>query len=152
MAKPVLLVTCRVSSEKWCIEEVGNVIFPIDPGVEIVKTKYSGLLIVYSSLDQRIVYEKALRSEYGFVENIIPIDIHGVFNLDFFSEVNRLVSNNERIRLKLRIRGRRGYSKVVWKKLIDALAEKNVFHDKSSNICIFVEIVDEQVYIGRGLC
>jgi len=152
LLKPVLIVTCRVSSEEWCIEEIGNVIFPIDPGLKIVKTKYPGLIIVYSRLDSRSIYEIVLKKEYGFVQNIIPIDIHGLFNIDFFSQVKNLVYEGERIKLKLRIRGRRGLSRIVWKKLIEFLAEKSVYHDKYSNTCIYVEVIDNDIYMGRGYC
>lgn len=152
LSKPILLVTCRVGSEKWCIEEIGNVIFSIDPYVEIVKTKYPGLIIVYSNMDYRVVYERVLESEYGFVERIIPIELYGSFNMEFFSEITKLVSPGERIKLKLRIRGKRGYSNIVWKKLIKTLSEKNVFHNKSSEICIYVEVIDDTVYMGRGFC
>lgn len=152
MLKPVLLVTCRVGSENWCIEEIGNVVFPVDPGVEIVKTKYPGLLIVYSNLDSRSVYERSLKSEYGFVENIIPVELYGFFTDQFFSEITRLVSPGEKVKLKLRIRGKRGYSTIVWKKLVELLAEKSVFHDKSSKTCVYVEVINDTVYMGRGFC
>ena len=98
--KPVLIITCRAGSEDWCEEEIGNVLFPYDPEVRVVKTKYPGLLIVYSKLDPLRAYTISLSSEYGFVEKIIPVQIYDKFNIDALDKILNIVGYGEKIKVK----------------------------------------------------
>ncbi|MCD6301359.1 MAG: hypothetical protein J7L82_04735 [Staphylothermus sp.] len=149
---PVLIVTCRAGSEDWCEEEIGNVLFPHDPELKVVKTKYPGLLIVYSKLDPLKAYTISLSSEYGFVEKIIPVQIHDKFNIDALDKILNIVGYGEKLKVKLRVRGRRGLSTIIWKKIMDLLKRKNSKHDPSSNICLYVEVIDDYFYVGRVKC
>jgi len=152
LRKPVLLITCRVGNEDWCVEEIGNVLFQKDPGVDIVKTRYPGLILVYSNLSVDQAYKHALSYEYGFVENIIPVHYMVRFNEDIPSDILNLFEPNSRVKVKVRMRGLRGYSSNVWKKIIELLKTKNITHSSDSNICLYVEGVDDLIYIGKGLC
>ncbi len=147
--RPVLIITCRAGSEEWCLEEIGNTLFPYDPAIKVIKTRYPGLLLVYSSLEVDRAYRIASGSEYGFIVNIIPIHYNGKLDDEFYKAFLNLVNYGEKIKLKLRIRGRRGLSKLVWNRLIDILKKKNSVHDPSSTIHIYVEILDDKVFIGR---
>ena len=150
--KPVLIITCRAGSEDWCEEEIGNVLFPYDPEVRVVRTKYPGLLIVYSKLDPLRAYTISLSSEYGFVERIIPVQVYDKFNIDALDKILNIVGYGEKIKVKLRVRGRRGLSMIIWKRIIELLKRKNSRHDPGSNICLYVEVIDGSFYAGRAKC
>jgi len=151
-AKPVLLITCSAGNEDWCEDEIGNVLFRYDPGVLIKKSRYPGLLIVYSELDVDKAYKYAYSVEYGFVKNIIPIHYYGLFSEDALTNILNLVSENERVKIKLRVRGVRGLSGILWNKLINILRTKNAVHDPGSKTCLYIEIIDNMMYLGKGLC
>ncbi len=151
--KPILIVTCRAGSEDWCEEEIGNILFPHDPDIKIEKTRYPGLLIIYSDkIDPIKAYTYAYAFEYGFVEKIIPIYVYEKFTLENISLLERLIGFNERIKVKLRIRGKRGLSTIVWRRIMDVLKSKSSIHDPKSNICLFVEVIDEYMYAGKVKC
>ncbi|ADI32334.1 hypothetical protein [Staphylothermus hellenicus] len=150
--KPTLIVTCKAGSEEWCEEEIGNVLFIHDPDVKVVRTRYPGLLLVYSNLDPYKAYVYALSSEYGFIKNIIPIHLHDKFSLENISKILEIVGVGERIKVKLRIRGKRGLSKVLWKHIMDLLKSKNAVHDPRSNMCLYIEVIDNDLFIGRAKC
>jgi len=152
LQKPVLLITCRVGNEDWCIEEIGNVLFQKDPEVNVVKTRYPGLLLVYSNLNVEKAYKQALSYEYGFVENIIPVHYMINFNESIPNDILNLLEPNSRVKVKVRLRGLRGYSSIIWKRIIEILKTKNIVHSPDSNICLYVEGVDDIIYIGKGLC
>lgn len=150
--KPVLIVTCRAGNEVWCKEEIGNVLFRHDPNIEIVQTAYAGLLLVYSDLDPYKAYAYAISSEYGYVEKIIPVYIHDKFRFENIDRILELIGIREKIKVKLRIRGKRGLSKTVWRYIMGLLKRKNAIHDPRSNMCLYVEIIDEDLFIGKARC
>lgn len=153
MLKPVALVTCKQGSEEWCIEEVGNVLFPYDFDIDVHRTRYPGLLIVYSKLDATRVYEILRNGEYGFVRNIIPIHIYT--NLDDEELLNKIVSIVEesvKVKVKLRVRGVRGLTINLWRSILGALKAKNVIHRPDSSVCLYVEVIEKNVYVGKGIC
>ncbi len=152
MLRPVLLVTCRAGNEDWCVEEIGNVLFPYDHMIRVEKTRYPGLIIVYSNLDPLKAYNYALPHEYGFVKKIIPILYICSFSDEIFEKVDKLVKPGERVKVKLRIRGRRGYSRIFWRKIMEVLKSKQARHDPSSETCLYIEGVDDIIYIGKGKC
>jgi len=152
MLKPVLLVTCRAGNEAWCIEEIGNALFEHDPEVVVERTKYPGLLIVFSNLDVEKAYNYALWREYGFVEHIIPIN-RAAQSLDEVERaVMEIVSDGERVKVKVRVRGSRGLSKTLWSLVMKALRSKNAAHNPSSSTCLYVEGVEDKIYIGKARC
>ncbi|MET1160184.1 MAG: hypothetical protein ABWW65_04420 [Thermoprotei archaeon] len=152
--KPVLIVTCRSGNENWCEEEVGNVLFPQDPEVRIVKTRFSGVLIVFSYLNPLDAYKTALSREYGFVEHIIPVFLSAPLTEldDVIERIREIVNPGERVKLRVRVRGVRGISTTLWHKIRRVLASKNAIHDPSSNTCLFVEVIEDRIYVGKGWC
>lgn len=151
--KPVLLVTCRIGSEEWCIEEVGNVLYPYDNSVEVTRTKYKGLLITYSKLNSIEAYRLLSTREYGFVKNVIPILASIPFDEDLlFSKVREIVGNVDCVKVKLRVRGVRGLSKRLWLGLMNTLKEHGLKHDPKCYTCLFIEILDKDAYIGLREC
>ncbi|MEM4695818.1 MAG: hypothetical protein QW170_00975 [Desulfurococcaceae archaeon] len=151
--KPIILVTCKVGSEDWCIEEIGNVLYPYDNSVEVIKTKYRGLLIAYSKLSAYEAYKLLLTREYGFVRNIIPIMITVPFDENLlYNKVKEVVKNTNCVKIKLRIRGVRGYSQKIWMGLVNAIRESGSKHDPNCNTCLFIEVIDSDVYIGLREC
>lgn len=153
--KPVLLVTCKAGNEEWCEEEIGNVIFIHDPRVVVEKTKYPGLLIVYSNLDPGRAYRIALSSEYGFVTNIIPIQcsVNDINDEDSIKKcILSLVSSGETVKLKVRVRGIRGLSRKLWVHAASLLKEINSSHDPESTICLYIESINSTLFIGKGKC
>jgi len=150
--KPVLIVTCRAGNEDWCIEEIGNVIFPLNHSVKVLRTGYPGLLIVYSKLDHRRVYSLVNRYEYGFVERIVPVVIYSELNKFDPRSILGLVVENEEVKLKVRVRGIRGLSSRLWKEIINVLSEKNVKHNSKAKTCLYVEVINNMIYIGKANC
>ncbi len=150
--RPILLVTCKPGNEEWCENEIGNILFRLDPELRIERTKYPALLIAYSRLDPLKAYTVLRSHDYGFVQNIIPVFLIADTFDKLITEIGRLVEGNMRIKLKLRIRGIRGRSRQYWAALKNALREIGVVHDPSSNICLFVEGIDGKFYAGVGDC
>uniref|UniRef100_A0A7C2FHC3 Uncharacterized protein n=1 Tax=Thermosphaera aggregans TaxID=54254 RepID=A0A7C2FHC3_9CREN len=155
MEKPVLLITCRQGSDEWCEEEVGNVLFRKDPELRIRKTPYPGVLLAYSEvLSPDRAYRIVVFREYGFVENIIPVQCTGrIEEFDRFLQcVEGLVKGPREVKLKLRVRGVRGYSETLWSRLKTFLAERSVEHSSKSPTCLFIETIDLNLYGGVGYC
>lgn len=147
--KPVLIVTCKAGSEEWCENEIGNILFPIDPDIVIRKTKYSGLLIVYSKrINSSKAYIIASRYEYGFVRNIIPV-IHYSENIDEILEyIDRNPPDTDRVKLRVRVRGRRGLSRILWDNIVKILGKHGIKHDPHSDRELCVDVIDDLIYIG----
>ncbi len=156
----VLIVTCRAGSEDWCEEEIGNRIFHKDPEVIVLKTKYQGLLLVYSKLHPDMAYKYAKSHEYGFVEKIIPAHIIinniGQFNFeDAMKIIAKLLTEKQlpsNVKLKVKIRGRRGLSPHIWRAFIEAMKEYGIRHDSSSHVCLHVEGIDDLLIVGVCEC
>lgn len=153
--KPVLLVTCRSSSTDLCEHEVGNVLFIKDPCVKIEKTPFTGVLLVYSSLDVNRAYRVASFREYGFVESIIPVHCTSVLPVTrtFLEEcLAKITSSKTPVKVKVRARGVREVSSEVYRLVLQVLRELGVSVKSESSTCLFVEIIEKQVYVGIGSC
>lgn len=151
--KPVALVTCKIGSEDWCVEEVGNVLFPYDFDVEVRRTKYRGLLIVYSKLEVDDAVKILLNGEYGFVKKIIPIHIYtDLGDNGLFDKIVNLTKGEVKVKVKLRVRGVRGLTKELWKRVIGALMVRNILHDPGSRVCLYIEVIDKVIYVGKSSC
>lgn len=151
---PRLIVTCREPNPEPCEHEIGNVLFPKDPDVYIVKSKYPGVLLVYSNLTTERAYAVTSLREYGYVENIIPVQCvlrHPIVE----EELERCIHNidlSKDVKIRVRSRGVRGISAIIYHKVIDMIRTKGVKINSHSQYCLFVEIIDQYVYIGHGLC
>lgn len=151
--KPVALVTCKTGSEDLCIEEIGNVLYPYDNSISIVKTKYRGLIITYSKLSPVETYKLLSMKEYGFVKNIIPIIVSiPLEENQLFSVIKEVVKDSDCVKIKLRVRGVRGLSSNLWRGLTNTLREVGLKHDPKCPTCLFVEVIDDRVYIGLREC
>ncbi|MCD6488690.1 MAG: hypothetical protein J7K21_05645, partial [Desulfurococcales archaeon] len=92
------------------------------------------------------IFKYLSRSEYGFVERIIPVFKVVNTNYDEILEgIRDLISrfNVKEICLRIRIRGVRGLSMRLWAGIKEVLLKNNVRLDKRSNYCIYVESVGE---------
>lgn len=80
-ARPVLLVTTPKGKEKRGEEEVGNILFPYDPGITILHTGFPGVLLVYSrNLDPDEAC-RLLRTRFqAYVRRVVPC--HLVFRAE----------------------------------------------------------------------
>lgn len=150
--QPALIVTCRVGHEAICEEEIGNVLFPRDPQVRIEGTGYPDVLAVYTKLSADDAYRVVSLREYGFVENVIPVH----FALEYPRDIGKVVEAAKAladkgpcVELRVRSRGVRGVSSELYRELARALGDRIC---KGSGECIFVEIMNERIYVGRGLC
>ncbi|MEM0045093.1 MAG: hypothetical protein QXH02_00640 [Desulfurococcaceae archaeon] len=151
---PKLIVTCRSSSVELCEQEIGNVIFARDPYIRVERTKYPGVLLVYTALTPEKAYAAASHREYGFVENIIPVNCV----LEYPPETVKLkeclekVVKSSRIKLKVRSRGVRRASVDLFKKVTEYLNTMKVSRDPLTRVCLYVEIIDNKTYIGACDC
>lgn len=151
---PKLLVTCRTGSEELCIHEVCNVLFHKDPEVRAEKSRYPGLVFIYTNLDVDRAYRVVSFREYGFVENIIPVHCVLEYPVDPTRAgacISRLVKSSP-VKLKIRSRGVRGVSGELFSLLAQLLLEAESRHDPTSKTCLFVEVVESRVYVGLGSC
>lgn len=152
-SQPVALITCKVGSEELCAEEIGNVLYPYDNSVSIIKTKYRGLIIAYSKLNPSEAYMLLSKREYGFVKSIIPIQASLMFERDqLIYIVKKIAKDVSCVRIKLRVRGVRGLSQSLWRDIINALREAGLKHDLKCSKCLFIEVVDDNVYVGLRDC
>ncbi len=144
----VLLITCSPGNEEMCEYEVGNVIYPYDPGVVIEKTMFKGLLIVKTKIDSIRAFNILTSREYGFVEKIIPFQkiIHGT-KVDKIVEAALELVEKENISdyicLQVRVRGIRGLSSTIWVSLANKLREKGIRISNKAEKCIFVESIND---------
>jgi tRNA acetyltransferase TAN1 len=130
-------------------------LFRKDPELRIVKTPYPGVLIAYSKiLTPGKAYRIVVFKEYGFVENIIPVQCTGrIEEFDRFLQcIEGLVQGLREVKLKLRVRGVRGYSEALWSSLKTFLTERSVEHSPKSPTCLFIETIDLNLYGGLGYC
>jgi len=157
----VLIVTCRAGSEEWCEEEIGNVLFHKDYEIMVLRTRYPGLLMVYSSrLEPEEAYRYARSYEYGFVEKIVPAERilyypHSINPDRLEKAVDSLLEETKlssKIRLKMKIRGRRGLSPVLWKNILKILGKHGLRHDPDSQVCLYVEGIDDLLVLGIAEC
>ncbi|MCY0868378.1 MAG: RNA-binding protein [Desulfurococcus sp.] len=150
----VLIATCRVGSVEWCIREIGDVLYALDSNVVVEEAGFPGVLFVRSCLSVERVYRRAISSEYGFVENIIPV--HGSASLEDFLRDPGVILRNlvypGRVKIKIRMRGVRGLSRILFARVAEVLRSMGVTHDPSSPTCLFIEGVGGVVYLGVGLC
>lgn len=151
---PKLIITCRGTSIDLCEHEIGNVLFPRDPDVRIQRTNYQGVLLVYTLLSVDKAYATSAHREYGFVENIIPIQC--ALNYPFEEEklVNCLNSLNlpKVVKLRVRSRGVRGVSSNIYNFVIEKLRSMGITHSSISKICLYIELIEKTIYIGAGSC
>jgi len=150
--KLVLIVTCKAGSELWCVEEVGNAIFEHDPGVIVEKTKYPGLLLVYSSLDAYKAYAYAMRREYGFVKHIIPVEAVALTIDEAERAAAKLVNPGESVKVVVRVRGKRGLSGDLWNRVVNKLKLLGAKHNPESTTCLYIEVIDDKICIGKAKC
>jgi tRNA acetyltransferase TAN1 len=155
LLKPVLLVTCKTNSDVLCEHEIGNVLFIRDPDVRVEKTIFTGVLLVYSNLDVNTAYRVASSREYGFVESIIPIQCTLTLPINPTSLrgcLAEITSRGARVKLRVRARGVRGVSSRIYSLVVNILRELGVTVESSSSTCLFVEVIESNVYIGMGSC
>lgn len=151
---PRLIVTCRSTSIDHCVHEVGNIIYPKDPRVEIREAVFKGVLFVYTSLPPDKAYAATAHREYGFIENIIPVYCalsHPVKEMDLAECLSKLPIPS-RIKLKVRVRGLRGVSRELFNSIIFALNSMSIKHDANAKTCLFFEGFYHMIYVGLGDC
>lgn len=151
---PKLLVTCRSTSIEMCEHEIGDVIYPRDPSVRVERSKYSGLLLVYTYLSPEKAYAITSHREYGFVENIIPVNcvLEYPASSSVIRECLERIVKTRVVKVKVRSRGVRGISRELFKLVMGLLSGMGVVHDTRSRTCLYVEVVESSLYIGVGSC
>ncbi|MGC9122120.1 MAG: RNA-binding protein [Thermogladius sp.] len=150
--RPVLLVTCRTGTRAWCEEELGDVLFEVSPDIVVVETGFPDVLVVCSSAEPRTLYNRAKGGEYGFVENIVPVDrvLSGLEELE--AAIKSAVRPCERVRLRVKSFGVRGVSSEVWQRAVEYIERAGGSVDKSSPTCLHIMVFKESILLGRGLC
>ncbi|MEM4757087.1 MAG: hypothetical protein QW254_03490 [Desulfurococcaceae archaeon] len=153
--KPVLLVTCRSGNTTLCMHEIGNVLFRLDPYVKVEPSKYPGLVMVFSNMDPLRAYRASSMREYGFVENIVPVicSFKGIPGKELLEQcIDKLRFETSNIKIRVKARGIRGVSTSIFREIKGLLLLRGIRHDPGSNTCLYVEIVDEETFIGLGYC
>ncbi|MGC8983197.1 MAG: hypothetical protein ACP5KA_05560 [Desulfurococcaceae archaeon] len=152
--QPKLIVTCRAGNEELCIHEICNVLYSKDPCVKAEKTKYSGVVFVYTSLSADKAYKASSLREYGFVENIVPV--HCVLdypvNESALLDCLKSIVKSPAVRLKVKARGVRGASSALFSLIARLLAGIGSAHTPESSTCLYVEVVESKMYVGVAHC
>jgi hypothetical protein len=151
---PKLIVTCRSTSVEYCEHEIGNVIYPRDPGVEVRESPFKGVLFIYTTLTPDKAYAVSSHREYGFVENIIPIycALSYPLRVEDLAACFSKLPLPRRIKLKVRIRGLRGFSEELFSLAVKMLKSMNIDHDSKANTCLYFEGFNNVIYVGLGDC
>lgn len=147
--KPILIVTCKAGNEEWCENEIGNILYLEDPSITVSRTRYPGLLIVYAEgIDGEHAYRVASRYEYGFVKNIIPVNYY-TDNIDeLLRYISEHIPHTGRVKLKLKVRGRRGLSRNLWERITGILRSRGVIHDPKARSILHIEVINGYFYVG----
>jgi Predicted RNA-binding protein, contains THUMP domain len=152
--EPKLIVTCRTSSEELCMHEVGNVLYPKDPSVRVVYSGFPGVVFVYTSLSVERAFKALAFREYGFVENIIPINCTTA-TPPTISDLRSCIASltlPTAVKVRVKARGVRGLSSRLFTMVVELLKEMGSQHDSSLGTCLFVEVFTTKTYIGVAPC
>lgn len=151
MRCPKLLITCPHGREERAIEEIMDILMVEDLNVECEKSKFPGVVLVYTSLDPlkaaKMLYEKPT----SYIFRIVPVfkcvktDIENIVN-ECLNLAVKYMKSKCRFYVDCIRRGRRVSSSVeVERKVGIAIAErlKCTVDFENPDYIVKVEVVDE---------
>ena len=157
MPRPVLLVTTPHGKEERAGEEVGNTLFRLDPQVEVRRTRFPGVLLVYSETLTPDRAFRALTSRFlSWVARVVPA--HVVLedpDLDALAtSVAGLVKEGgaSTYRVDCSFRGLKLSCTELKRRIAEILGAKYRFEHRNPQTCLRVESVDRLVIVGIIPC
>lgn len=157
MPRPVLLVTTPHGKEERAGEEVGNTLFRLDPQVDVRRTRFPGVLLVYSETLTPDKAFRALTSRFlSWVARVVPA--HAVLESPGFEElaaaVARLVetSGAPAYRVDCSFRGLKLSCTRLKRRVAQILGATYRFEPWHPQACLRVESVDRLVVVGIVPC
>ncbi len=145
---PKLLVTTPIGKESWGEIEVGNSIFPEDPDVNVFKTVFPGVLLVYSSaLEPFHTYRLVLSSEPAFLTRVVPIldCVNTHAPEDLVSRINTIIDvfarSSKELSIEIVLRGSTIKEKELRKLVFDIFRRRGIRFVKEADKVLKIESV-----------
>lgn len=154
---PKLLITSPHGKEERAIEEVFNILFPLDISVECEKTRYPGVVLVYTNLDSREATIKIKNYPTSYIFRVVPVDCCTYTSIE---EILKAVQNlsleklgsNKRFYVDCIRRGRRIPSSTYVEKVVGEYIVKNLnwkVDFQKPDYIIKIEVVDDLTCISK---
>ncbi len=157
MPRPVLLVTTPHGKEERAGEEIGNTLFRLDPQVEVRRTRFPGVLLVYSETLTPERAFRALTSRFlSWVARVVPI--HAVLESPGLDELAAAVawlvekSGASTYRVDCSFRGLKLSCTGLKRRITEILRARYRFEPRNPQTCLRVESVDRLVVVGIVPC
>lgn len=151
---PKLLVTVRTGKDSRGIEEIADALFAYDPRVEVISTKFRGVLLVYTDLSPDDAFKILITTPPSVAERIVRVDTCVKTDLKAISNaVLKLVSNYsfetfyvDCVRRGRYVRSSHEVEKYVGALIVSKLKKRVCI--PCADIVIKVEIVDDITLIS----
>jgi len=151
-----LVITTPVGKEEQAANEVIDILLPLDENIEVRKTKYPGVILVYSSYNSHELAKELYNTPTSTIIRIVPCDICVETSLEnIVKAVVELVKGifNENIKFKVDCirRGRRVKSSMEVEQYTGweiIKRYKSKVSLRNPDYIVKVEIVDEITCIG----
>ncbi|MEB3786638.1 MAG: hypothetical protein GSR75_00845 [Desulfurococcales archaeon] len=146
---PTLIVHHQAGKEYWAEQEIGDILFPHDPGVIIERTDYRGVLLVYTSIPPNKAYRLITREVLTSIDRVIPVEgcfkVGSASNLEEAIEtVFSVVKRYECVRASVSLRGwLKKYSRILSREITE-----NLHVEKSCRTILYVESIDSYLLYG----
>ena len=72
--KPSYVVTVKFGKEDFSIREIGDAVFPYDNNVLVAKTKFKGVLVLYTKLNYSDLLKVLSTYPPAYIERIVKVD------------------------------------------------------------------------------
>ena len=69
---PAAVAVAKPRRDSWLVEELYDTLFTGDPGARVVRTRFPGVLLVYSSLEPARLVPLFRRVEHSFLQRLVP--------------------------------------------------------------------------------
>jgi len=69
---PAAVAVAKPRRDSWLVEELYDTLFPGDPGARVERTRFPGVLLVYTSLEPSRLVALIRRAEHGFLQRLVP--------------------------------------------------------------------------------
>ena len=165
MPLPKAVATSKPKRETWMIEELYDTLIGGGLDAEIVKTRYPGVVLVYTNAEPARLSKIVYSSYHAFMKRFTPAmslvhieELHSeLAHTIVINNINSHIDNI--IRLGARRYGvnlivaLRGVSKdYVDRRLIEnKLLSNNIHTSRRSNIVLVIESVDQFIFIASGI-
>ncbi len=122
------LLILYATTEPWKLdrgeEEIGDVLYPLDPGL-VIERAYGTVLLVYSSLDPWRAFREVIKYPPAYVSRILPVEAHLRPSLEEAADVVRRLTEVKGVKgpveLEVRVRGECLDEEKLYERVADTL-------------------------------